>query len=136
MLFRAGDGLLEALAHKGERLASGHRRMALVDRLEICRRLQSCSREVVLAGDLLHAVLLHEREDSRLHRRQARRELEHRSSLFLAFDGLFAVCVHENGERRPIGANRCLDDEGYEATIRWLVEVLELLARELLVLPE
>src|SRR5438128_9808721 len=57
MLFRAGDGLLEALAHKGERLASGHRRMALVDRLEICRRLQSCSREVVLAGDLLHEGL-------------------------------------------------------------------------------
>ena len=46
---------------------------------------------------------------------------------------LLAIGVHEHGERRAVGADRRLDDVRQEALVVRLVEVLELLARVLLV---
>src|ERR1700674_5402350 len=93
-----------------------------------------------LVGDamrhLRHSILLDERKDSRLDRSDRRVQPKHGPSLGLAFDGLLAISVHQNRKRRSIGAYRRLDDIRQKPLVVRLVEVLQLLAGELLVLRE
>src|SRR3954468_4417071 len=89
-----------------------------------------------LLRELRHAVLLHEWKDSRFDGCQRGREAQHSASLLLSRHLLLAVRIHEQGEGRPIGADGCLHDIGYKASIVRLVEVLELLPRMLLMLGQ
>src|SRR5690606_29689085 len=81
-----------------------------------------------------HPVLLDQRQDRGLDRRDARVEAQHHTGL--ALDLLLPVGVHQQGEGHPVGAGGGLHDVGQVPLVRGLVEVLELLPRILLVPPE
>src|ERR1700719_3275443 len=83
---------------------------------------------------LRHSVFLNERKHTSLDRCYRRMKRQHRSSFRFAFDRFLSVCVDQNRQRRSVGANRGLDYVRDKPPVVWLVEVLELLARELLVL--
>src|SRR3954463_14717394 len=82
-------------------------------------------------GELGHSVLLHQRKDSGLDRGEAGRESQYHACL--ALDFLLPVCVNQQSQSHPIGSRGCLDDVREVALILRLVEILELLARVLLV---
>ncbi len=92
-------------------------------------------RAVHLVGELRLAVLAHQRQHRRLHRRQARVQAQDRAHLALAralaLDEFLVVGVHQERERRAVRARRRLDHVRHVALAACLVEVLELLAREL-----
>src|SRR5687767_13662127 len=83
-----------------------------------------------------HPVLLHQREHARLDRRERRLQANDGASFFFALDLLVRVAVHEEREQRAIGTARGLDDVRDVALVVRLIHVLELLAREGLVLRE
>src|SRR5687768_5696448 len=87
-------------------------------------------------SDLRHPVLLHEREDSGLDRSERRVKSEHDAPLIFSLDLLLAVAVHEQREQRAVRPDGRLDDVRHVPPIVRLVEVLELLSRELLMLRE
>src|SRR5262245_60161218 len=89
-----------------------------------------------LRREFRHAVLLHQREDACLRGREHRMDLEDRPALLLARDLLLAVAVHKNRERRSVSPDGRLDDVRQEPPVSRLVDVLELLARVLLVTRE
>ena len=86
------------------------------------------------AGALRHALLGDQRHHRDLDRRQPRVQSQHRA--LAALDLLGVVGVDDEGERRAVGAGGGLDHVRDVALAALLVEVLELLARELGVLAE
>src|SRR5581483_4555799 len=103
-------------------------------------RLVVLHREVraELRVDLLRllgvAALPEKREHGGLHRREARVEAEHGARL--ALDFVLVVRVDQERERRAIGASGGLDDVWDEALPRLVVEVREVLAAPLGMLPQ
>jgi hypothetical protein len=81
------------------------------------------------ARELGLAVLADQRQDGDLHRGHLR--VQAQDGARLAFDHLFVIGVDEKGQRRPVRPGRRLDHVRYVALARGLVEVFELLAREL-----
>src|SRR5665213_120122 len=105
-------------------------RLVVVHRKLLAQAVRDGMRHVRLA------ILLRQREDSCLDWCECRIETENHASFLLAWNTLFAISIGENGQRDAIGANRCLDNPRYVASIIRLIEILELSAGEFRVLFE
>src|SRR5262245_18066110 len=90
-----------------------------------------------LQRQLRHALLLHQREDGHLHRREARMQVQHGAHVVLALLSAFLgnalqllllEGLAQEGQQRAVHARGRLDDPGPEALARLAVEVLQLLA--------
>src|SRR5690606_34288566 len=146
-------------AHLGHRiaLANGHRLLAQrvvidgdapwradlvlaaitpTDRTAVVVEGRPAATDVVIEpiGDLGQAVLAGERQHRGLDRRHGRIESHHHAGL--ALDLLLAVGIRHHGERDAIGTRRSLDHVRDVALTGRGVEVLQLLARVLLVARE
>jgi hypothetical protein len=78
--------------------------------------------------------LLEQRQDGHLVRRQVRMETEDDPGL--AADLFLAIGVDQEGERRPVGSGRGLDDPRDEMLLGRLIEIFEVLTGRLLMRSE
>src|SRR5438094_5055768 len=110
--------------------------IAPADRL----RLVVCGHEVRanlrphLAGEWREALVLGERQDRDLVRREMRAKAQKHACALLV--GLLVVRGAEDGIGRAVRSDRCLDDVRDEPLVGDVVEVLELLPRKLGVAPQ
>ena len=79
-----------------------------------------------------HAVLLHQRQHGYLDRSQCGREFQHDARI-AAFERLLGIGRRHHLQEHAVHADRRLDHIGYIAFTRLRIEVLQLLARKLLV---
>src|SRR5438105_3688847 len=82
-----------------------------------------------LARERHKALVLRQRKDGHFVRGEMRTEAEHNARALLV--GFLVVCGAEDRVRRPVRTDRRLDDMRNEPIVRDVVEVLEILAREL-----
>src|SRR6185436_9537062 len=117
-------------------VTAADRSAVVVEHIEVLAQIV-----VNLVRELRHAVLVDEREDGRLERRDRRLEFENDARFaalrrFFAAHFFFAVRVTQHYERGAIGAGRRLDDVREKPLVRLGIEVLELLARVLLMVRQ
>src|SRR5439155_12879188 len=86
--------------------------------------------------ELRHAILLHERKNPPLDGRESGPKLEDGACLLFARNGFFLIAVHEQSKERAVRATRGLDDVRDVPAVVCLIDVFQLLARELLMLGE
>ena len=85
--------------------------------------------------DFGHAVLLDERQDGRLDGSQCRGQAQHHTRI-AAVELLLGIGRRHDLQEHAVDADRRLDDIGHVAFARLGVEVLDFLARELLVVAQ
>ena len=81
------------------------------------------------------SVFLHQRQHGQFHGRERSRQFQN-GARFAVFELFLVVGVAHDREEHPIDAYRGLDDVGHVALVSLRVEILDLLAREFLVLRE